>query len=124
MRSATMTNDLPMPLWIALMCLGFVLFWPLGLIILAYLIWSGKMMCCIGALTRSNNNGLKPWNNPYGGSRSTGNMAFDEYRESTLKRLEEEREEFAKFLERLRHAKDKEEFDKFMSEQTTGRSQE
>jgi len=50
-------------------------------------------------------------------------MAFDEYREATLKRLEEEREEFAKFLERLRHAKDKEEFDKFMAEQDARRLQ-
>jgi len=117
MRSATMTNDLPMPLWIALMCLGFVLFWPLGLIILAYLIWSGKMMCCIGGLARSMSGGPNHWNIPHGGSRSTGNMAFDEYREATLMRLEEERKEFAKFLERLRHAKDKDEFDKFMAEQ-------
>ena len=51
-------------------------------------------------------------------------MAFDEYREATLMRLEEERVEFTKFLERLRHAKDKAEFDKFMSEQAAQRSQE
>ena len=29
--------------WIVLMVLGFILFWPLGLAILAYLIWSGRM---------------------------------------------------------------------------------
>ncbi len=48
--------------------------------------------------------------------RSTGNMAFDEYREETLKRLEEEQREFKMFLERLRRAKDQKEFDQFMSE--------
>jgi len=114
---STVKSDLPMPFWIALMCLGFVLFWPLGLMILVYLLWSGKMMCCFGGMARSNGEGLKRWNIPYGNFGSSGNMAFDEYREATLKRLEEEREEFAKFLERLRRAKDKEEFDKFMSEQ-------
>jgi hypothetical protein len=48
--------------------------------------------------------------------RSTGNRAFDEYREETLRRLEEEANEFQAFLKRLRHAKDKAEFDQFMAE--------
>jgi len=47
---------------------------------------------------------------------STGNRAFDEYREETLRRLEEEQREFFQFLDRLRHAKDKAEFDQFMAE--------
>jgi hypothetical protein len=52
-----------------------------------------------------------------GGDRtSSGNRAFDEYRAETLRRLEEEQREFKEFLDRLRHAKDKAEFDEFMSE--------
>ena len=47
---------------------------------------------------------------------STGNRAFDEYRAETLRRLEEEQREFKEFLDRLRHAKDKAEFDDFMAE--------
>lgn len=47
---------------------------------------------------------------------STGNRAFDEYRSETLRRLEEEASEFQTFLQRLRHAKDKAEFDQFMAE--------
>jgi Protein of unknown function (DUF2852) len=47
---------------------------------------------------------------------SSGNRAFDEYREETLRRLEEEQTEFKDFLDRLRHAKDKAEFDQFMNE--------
>ena len=47
---------------------------------------------------------------------STGNRAFDAYREETLKRLEEEADEFQAFLKRLRDAKDKAEFDQFMAE--------
>lgn len=54
---------------------------------------------------------------PFG---STGNHAFDEYRAETLKRLEEEASEFQAFLKRLRHAKDKAEFDQFMAERRQG----
>jgi len=46
----------------------------------------------------------------------SGNRAFDEYRADTLRRLEEEQREFKDFLERLRMAKDKAEFDQFMAE--------
>jgi hypothetical protein len=47
---------------------------------------------------------------------SSGNAAFDEYREQTIRRLEEEQKEFFEYLERLRKAKDKEEFDRFMAD--------
>ena len=47
---------------------------------------------------------------------SSGNYAFDEYRAETLRRLEEEQRDFMAFLDRLRHAKDKAEFDDFMAE--------
>ncbi len=47
---------------------------------------------------------------------SSGNRAFDEYRAETLRRLEEEQREFTSFLDRLRFAKDKAEFDAFMAE--------
>jgi hypothetical protein len=53
-----------------------------------------------------------PWN--YG--PSSGNRAFDDYRADTLRRLEEEQREFREFLDRLRFAKDKTEFDQFMAE--------
>ena len=47
---------------------------------------------------------------------TSGNRAFDEYRQDTLRRLEEEQQEFAAYLDRLRFAKDKAEFDQFMAE--------
>ena len=50
------------------------------------------------------------------GRSSTGNRAFDDYRTETLKRLEDEQREFKEFLERLRFAKDRAEFDQFMDE--------
>jgi len=51
-----------------------------------------------------------------GRGRSSGNRAFDQYREETLRRLEEEQREFRDFLDRLRFAKDKAEFDEFLAE--------
>ena len=56
----------------------------------------------------------------FGGS--SGNRAFDEYRDATLKRLEEEQREFRDFLDNLRHAKDRAEFDQFMSSRKNGTS--
>ena len=53
-----------------------------------------------------------PWNY----APSSGNRAFDEYRTETLRRLEDEQREFREFLDRLRVAKDKTEFDAFMAE--------
>ena len=122
MKSPTVANDLPTPIWIALVVLGFILFWPLGLITMVYLIWSRKMMCCMGRWAPWKTNDVKRWNIPRGESKSTGNVAFDEYRETTLRRLEEERREFTQFLERLRRAKDQDEFDRFMSEQASRQS--
>lgn len=50
------------------------------------------------------------------GQSSSGNVAFDEYREETLRKLDEEQREFRDFLDRLRAAKDRSEFDQFMNE--------
>jgi len=102
--------------WIALMVLGFFLWWPLGLAILAYVIWSGRMSCWRRGegrhhFGRGHMRDAADWFRP-----SSGNHAFDEYRTETLRRLEEEQREFKEFLERLRFARDKTEFDQFMAE--------
>ena len=121
MQAQTAAHDLPAAVWIALIVLGFVLFWPLGLMILFCFIWSGKMRCCSrrSAIWRSEN--LRRWCTSFNDSVSSGNIAFDEYRDATLRHLEEEQREFGQFVERLRRAKDQDEFDKFMSEQATRR---
>src|SRR6266566_9942116 len=62
---------------------------------------------------------MRPSGTWWQASRSSGNRAFDEYREETLRRLEEEQREFQDFLARLRMAKDKAEFDQFMAERRT-----
>jgi len=127
-------DELGRPAWIALMILGFVTWWPLGLAMLAFIIGSGRMSCW-------SRHGMDHWQRKmermqdkmermrgkmgsgagsgewWGGHpRSSGNRAFDEYRADTLRRLEEEQREFRDFLDRLRHARDKAEFDQFMAE--------
>lgn len=117
-------DDYGRPAWLAVMVLSFILFWPLGLAILAYMIWSGRMGCGRhGEMTRWQQRWAdkferkrEHWGREMRGFHSSGNEAFDEYREETLKRLEEEQREFREFLQRLRKAKDKQEFDQFMAE--------
>ncbi len=123
------------PGWIVLTVLGFIVWWPLGLALLFFNLGSRKMGC-------RSYYGEGRWENRwqdklerlqwkmdrvrermeqrgFGGryaGRSSGNRAFDEYKQDTLRRLEEEQTEFKNFLDRLRHAKDKAEFDQFMAE--------
>ena len=118
---AARLDELPTPIWIALAILAFVFWWPLGLAILAYTLWSGKMGCCGIGFGRwrddTNRQAQDKWCQPL----TSGNHAFDEYRVATLRRLEDEQHEFREFLSRLRMAKDKAEFDQFMAE---GRTQQ
>ena len=99
------------PAWLAAMIAGFIFFWPVGLFILGYMIWSKRMACN----THRRRLGHTRMN-------SSGNTAFDAYRDETLKRLDEEQTAFTSFLQRLRDAKDKVEFDQFMDERRNGTS--
>jgi hypothetical protein len=94
--------------WIAAMVLGFIFVWPIGLALLAYMIWSKRMFnkSCT-SMTRGSARHM---------SKSSGNSAFDAYKAETLTRLQEEQDKFEAFLERLRDAKDKAEFDQFMND--------
>ena len=94
--------------WIAAMVLGFIFFWPVGLALLFYMIWSNRMFNSKSCARRGR--GVRT------AMKSSGNRAFDAYKEDTLRRLQEEQENFEAFLERLRAAKDKAEFDEFMDE--------
>ena len=126
---AAQLDDIGKPAWIALTVVSFILFWPLGLLVLGFLIGSGRMACWThGSSDRWQRRmermqrrmermqgAAERWG--CGGYRaSSGNRAFDEYRVETLRRLEEEQREFMAFLDRLRHAKDKAEFDQFMTD--------
>jgi hypothetical protein len=100
--------------WVIAMVLGFIFFWPVGLALLAYMIWSKRMFngsCGKQTLFRKHS------------FQSSGNSAFDAYKADTLRRLEDEQTSFEAFLQRLRHAKDKSEFDQFMDERASSTAQ-
>jgi hypothetical protein len=63
----------------------------------------------ISAVFSRGSSGRAAWN-------STGNSAFEHYRSATLTELEQEAADFRKYLNELRHAKDKSEFDAFLNE--------
>jgi hypothetical protein len=136
--------------WIALMIVAFVVFWPAGLALLAFLLISGRigpmhnrywtddmrhewrarreqMRNEWRAQREEWHNQRRAWKEEMRGKweraatagSSSGNAAFDEYKAETLRRLEEEQAEFNAFLEGLRKARDKAEFDDFMNSRRT-----
>lgn len=88
--------------------LGFVFLPPAGLILAALFLWrivsAGRAVAEAPAAQ---------------GPAPTGNRAFDTYKADTLKRLEDEQSQFEDFLARLRDARDKAEFDRFMEDRLT-----
>jgi hypothetical protein len=118
------------PLTVILMVLGFAVAWPLGLLVLAYILWGSNFPG-----VRSHFDGMKrDWNDAWCGPRNgfraersyssrSGNAAFDDYRDAELKRLdeerrklEEERADFETYVHDLRRARDKDEFDRYMAD--------
>jgi Protein of unknown function (DUF2852) len=138
------SHSLPLirPAWtpatIALMVGGFIVFAPLGLAMLAYIIWGERFHGW-----RDNGGSFREAMNSKMNSRhgskwyreakshrfnATGNVAFDDWRDGELNRLAEERrkldemrDEFDSYARELRRAKDKEEFDRFMAARETTR---
>lgn len=126
------------PFELVAMILAFIVFWPIGLAIVFWKIWQRKhgYEGDLFAFARhqagrfeqgwsawSAGGESKPadgWRGP-GFMRSSGNVAFDDWREGELARLEEERRklaeserDFAEHIDQLRRAKDRSEFDSFM----------
>jgi hypothetical protein len=95
--------------------LGFIVWWPLGLAVLAFILWGGDVEQTIRDEVEAFRGRMS--------TRRTGNANFDDYKDATLakleeqkRKLEEEQEAFAEFMQRLRRARDKEEFDQFMAD--------
>ena len=122
------------PLEIAAMVAGFVFFWPVGLAILGYLVFrnGGFKRGCRRADRRDERFaafGRGSFGSGWGGGelrRDSGNSAFEDYKDEELKRrqaefdrLVEEQRAFGEFLESLRRAKDKAEFDQFLASRRT-----
>ena len=102
--------------WIAAMVLGFIFFWPAGLALLAYMIWSKRMFSKSNASRTRCGPMARYRRHSNVAFKSSGNLSFDAYKAETLRRLEEEQGNFESFLQRLRESKDKSEFDQFMDD--------
>lgn len=112
------------PATIGLMVLGFVVFWPLGLAMLAYILFGDRLHDFKRTVNQKTDSMFSAcrsarWSNP--AQPSTGNVAFDDWRKDELdrlaregRRLDEMRAEFDAYVRELRRAKDQEEFDRFM----------
>lgn len=120
------TTALIRPAWtpatIALMVIGFMVFWPLGLAMLAYIIWGDRLDGFKRDVNRKTDGFFAGCRKATSTAR-TGNVAFDDWREKELDRLAEERrkleelrDEFDAYARELRRAKDQDEFDRFMGE--------
>ena len=122
-------DELPRPAFVALVVIGFIVFWPVGLALLVYSIWSGRMFCGRHGrygrwygpdgyrdARREAREEWRAWKRRQRWGGGSGNVAFDEYREETLRKLDEEQREFRDYLDKLRSAKDRAEFDQFMAE--------
>jgi hypothetical protein len=105
------------PWEIALMVSGFVVFWPAGLAILTWILWrhSGQPVPRLALLERLRGR-------PLTGLRPHANSAFEDWKRGELDRLEQERrrlaqaeQDFSDFLDQLKRARDREEFDRFMA---------
>jgi hypothetical protein len=115
-RAETWLDERGRPAWIVATVAGFVVFWPVGLGLLAYMIWSKRMFNRSSSCNARRAGRHTHWQHQGSTWSSSGNTAFDAYKADTLRRLEEEQEAFETFLQRLRDAKDKSEFDTFMEE--------
>ncbi len=113
-RSEAWLDERGKKAWIAVMVVSFIFFWPVGLALLAYMIWSKRMFnrshC---AHSRDRHSQKMDYSRV---AASSGNNAFDSYKAEMLRRLETEQDAFEGFLQRLRDAKDKSEFDTFMED--------
>ena len=113
-RSVAWLDERGKKAWIAATIVSFFIFWPLGLVFLAYMIWSKRMFsrsdCGHRSEHRSRHMAFAR------ASSSSGNSAFDSYKAEMLRRLETEQTAFETFMQRLRDAKDKSEFDAFMED--------
>ncbi|MGO9740585.1 MAG: DUF2852 domain-containing protein [Roseiarcus sp.] len=108
---------------------GLIVFWPIGLALIGYKLWQARMggpdlqTLANQAWAKAREAWTSGHTNYRAWAPSSGNSAFDAWKAAELARLEEERRrleqahrEFAEFMETVRRAKDREEFDRFMAE--------
>ena len=118
----------PMP-WMFFGPIMMIVFMAIGVAILVFVmrgagihrhraagVGHGMMSCCETGLGPSLERVVAQDDRHGDHTRTNGSAAFDEYRAETLRRLEREQGEFREFVEHLRMAKDKAEFDQFITD--------
>lgn len=115
------------PVEILAVVLGFMVYWPIGLGLLAWKLvqrrsaftgsadWFGQWRTRFEGMSGAQGFG------PGGWAGTSGNAAFDDWRKAEIERLEDERRkleaarrEFEDFAREARKARDREEFERFM----------
>ena len=94
MNTTAMIRPAWTPATIALMVLGFVVFWPLGLAMLAYILWGDRFDGFKRDVNRKTDGifaSCRGRSARHHGFGRTGHIAFDDWREKELERLAEER---------------------------------
>ncbi len=119
-------NALIRPAWTPVMTVsmvvGFMMYWPIGLAILGYILWGNRFEGFTREVNRVTDDFVASCKRgAHAGTVRTGNAAFDDWRDAEIERLNEERrklesmkDEFDTYVRELRRAKDREEFDRFM----------
>lgn len=119
------------PVTIAMMVIGFMIFWPLGLAMIAYILYGDRLKTFKSGMNRSTTS----YRNKCGHQKRSrfsrapsGNTAFDKWREEEMDRLRGEREkleemrrEFDAHVNELRNSKDQKEFERFMKDRESSR---
>jgi len=93
------------------------IFWPAGVAIALILAWRGGFAPTgpAAAPPRDVAEAVQSLV-PTTAQKSSGNASFDAYRASMINRLEQEQTDFEAFLVRLRTAKDRSEFERYMDD--------
>ena len=132
MYTSARMNGMIRPAWtpatVALMVAGFMVFWPLGLAMIAYILFGDRFDAFKKDANATMDTVFKSCRSGTSTCGRTGNAAFDDWREKEIERLNEERRkldelraEFEEELRELRRAKDQQEFDAFMAKRNASR---
>ncbi len=129
------------PVELLAMVLGFMVYWPIGLGLIAWKLlqrrkafdgpagedWLGALRDKFNDVSARGFGGQGFGPAADGSGAPSGNAAFDEWRRHEIERLDEERRkldkaraDFAAFVDEARKSKDREEFERFMGRRPQG----
>ena len=102
------------PLGIFAVIAGFIVFWPLGLLAIGYILWGGSIDSLVDDAVKK----LRDIFSAKPAPAAAAPVSFEDYRNDVLSRLEAEQSRRAEHLRRLREARDRAEFDRILGGQS------